>query len=484
MSKTAQNATPISFQMVYSSVLISQSMIKTFSVLHYLFVFMAANPPSCRRGYQFRAEELNDFLDLVENFLPISMQNWQAVADIHLEKYRREAQTAKSLHQKFQEICRRTSPMGDPNCSDYVIRAKRINRQLVQMVDALSGELEADRNDDGLSNSNGSDTSDETGVAAGDFSNVTNDFSNAAAIEEDIHEEEDAGDAGFGADDVAPVPVVGGDKGVPAAEGNVVADAFAIPRGPGRSCVPPTSAAGVAEARGGVDGQNAASRSGSAADHAKVDRCSSRSSGMVSSSRSSGTANDLGHGFCTPINRGRKRCTGDVNDNNDGSLSSSNIIGIMMMQQRSEQNSRDADHMARETEVALWQEKMTLHRNEMTLQLQIQREESCAHQQMINIMLMAMMQNIGGTNQQQRTNIGWTNQQLSTDTAMAMMQDIGGTTEQQRTDIGGTNQQLRIDSAMAMIQNIGRTTEQQMMDIGGMNQQLRTDTANNENGDK
>jgi hypothetical protein len=41
---------------------------------------------------------------------------------------------------------------------------------------------------------------------------------------------------------------------------------------------------------------------------------------------------------------------------------------------------------------------------------------------MMNVMLMAMMQNIAGTNQQQRT-------------------DIGGTNEHQRTEIGGNNQQ-------------------------------------------
>jgi hypothetical protein len=46
---------------------------------------MAPIPPSHRRGYQFRADELNDFLDIVESFLPILVQNWQAVADIHLE---------------------------------------------------------------------------------------------------------------------------------------------------------------------------------------------------------------------------------------------------------------------------------------------------------------------------------------------------------------------------------------------------------------
>ena len=51
---------------------------------------------------------------------------------------------------------------------------------------------------------------------------------------------------------------------------------------------------------------------------------------------------------------------------------------------------------------------------EMMSQLQIQREESRVHQQMMNVMLMAMMQNIAGTNQQQRTEIGGNNQQEST----------------------------------------------------------------------
>ena len=61
---------------------------------------MAPIPPSRRRGFQFRAEELNDLMDLVESFLPISAQNWQAVADVHLENYRREARTAESLRHK------------------------------------------------------------------------------------------------------------------------------------------------------------------------------------------------------------------------------------------------------------------------------------------------------------------------------------------------------------------------------------------------
>ena len=63
---------------------------------------MAPVPPSRRRGFQFRAEELDDLLEIIETFLPISAENWQAVADAHLENYRWEARTAETLHRKFQ----------------------------------------------------------------------------------------------------------------------------------------------------------------------------------------------------------------------------------------------------------------------------------------------------------------------------------------------------------------------------------------------
>ena len=62
-------------------------------------------------------------------------------------------------------------------------------------------------------------------------------------------------------------------------------------------------------------------------------------------------------------------------------------------------------------------------------QLQIQHKESCAHQQMMNVMLMAMMQNIARTNQQQRR----------TDS---------GTNEHQTMEIGGNNQQEPISGTI------------------------------------
>jgi hypothetical protein len=93
------------------------------------------------------------------------------------------------------------------------------------------------------------------------------------------------------------------------------------------------------------------------------------------------------------------------------------MMGMMMVQQRSEQSSREA-------ELALWQEEMAMRRDKMMSQVQIQREESRAHQQMMNVMLMAMMQNIGGSNQQQRTEI-----------VGGVGTDISGTNEQQNSDI-------------------------------------------------
>ena len=150
----------------------------------------------------------------------------------------------------MHEVCRGTGPTGEPNSPSYVIKAKHINRQLVQMVDAdaSSGGSEAERSDNSLSNSNGSDVSaNGAGVAAGKFLNVINNLNSTAGTEEDgIDEEEDANVAGIGADDVALAPGVCGDKwvsaavsdaaDVPAVVGDGVPDAVARPREPGRSC--------------------------------------------------------------------------------------------------------------------------------------------------------------------------------------------------------------------------------------------------------
>jgi hypothetical protein len=237
-----------------------------------------------------------------------------------------------------------------------------------------------------------------------------NQMNNAAANggEEEIDEEDDADDAGIGvqADNDGVVGAVAGVAPPPDGDDappDGVAPAVARPRGrgPGRSRtlpIGPPAAAAVA-------------RNGSAAPAPAVAR--NGSDGQMSSS--SGTAaGDRGRAFRTPINRGRKKSRTD--DDDEGVFSMSNVMGMMMVQQRSEQSSREADRIAREAELSLRREEIAMRREEMTSQLQIQREESRFHQQMMNVMLMAMMQNIAGTNrgtndQHQTMEIGGNNQQ-------------------------------------------------------------------------
>ena len=77
------------------------------------------------------------------------------------------------MRRKFQEISRRTGPTSNPTCPPYVIKDKQISRQLVQIIDASSGGLEAKRSNDGLT-----DASDLEDDGAGEFANVINEMNN------------------------------------------------------------------------------------------------------------------------------------------------------------------------------------------------------------------------------------------------------------------------------------------------------------------
>jgi hypothetical protein len=261
------------------------------------FICKMAPVPPRRHGFQFRAEEIDDLLEIIETLLPISGENWQAVADAHLENYRREARTAESLHRKFQEISCRTGPTGEPTCPPYVIKAKRINRQLIQMMDASSGGSEAGRSDDGLS-----DVSDSGYEGAGEFAVINNMNNNAAAI---------GGEEGIDEDDAAD-----DDEGAPPPDGDApidgVAPAVARPRGRGLPAArAPPAAAAVARNNGAAPAP-AVARNGS-------DGQISMSSGTAGAPRG-----DRGRAFRTPIHRVRKKSR--TEDDDDGSFSASNIL--------------------------------------------------------------------------------------------------------------------------------------------------------------
>ena len=80
--------------------------------------------------------------------------------------------------------------------------------------------------------------------------------------------------------------------------------------GPPPACIPPAAAV---------------ARNGSAA------ACGAKVDGQISGSSGTATASDQGRAFRTPINHGRKRCTGDVDGDDNGSFSLLNIMGMMMV---------------------------------------------------------------------------------------------------------------------------------------------------------
>lgn len=92
-----------------------------------------------RRGPGFSPEETQIFLDLLEERLPISMGEWETLADDHNQKYK-TTRMPESLRKKFNKICRKRPPTGDPHIPHDVLQAKRIRIQLTQKSLIVKGE--------------------------------------------------------------------------------------------------------------------------------------------------------------------------------------------------------------------------------------------------------------------------------------------------------------------------------------------------------
>jgi hypothetical protein len=56
------------------------------------------------KGFSYSKEEVDSFLDTVEEYLPISLTAWERVAEIHLMWYPNLNWTINSLKRKFKEL--------------------------------------------------------------------------------------------------------------------------------------------------------------------------------------------------------------------------------------------------------------------------------------------------------------------------------------------------------------------------------------------
>jgi hypothetical protein len=56
------------------------------------------------KGFSYSTEEVDSFLDILEEYLPISSTAWERVAEVHLMQYPDLKHTVDSLKRKFKGL--------------------------------------------------------------------------------------------------------------------------------------------------------------------------------------------------------------------------------------------------------------------------------------------------------------------------------------------------------------------------------------------
>ena len=92
------------------------------------------------RGSAFQKQEIDLFLDLMEEVLPILSMEWEDVEQRHQEKYGTNDRTKETLKRKFQNLYLKRMPTGDPSCPPEGRRAKKIQNDIKQRADISAGD--------------------------------------------------------------------------------------------------------------------------------------------------------------------------------------------------------------------------------------------------------------------------------------------------------------------------------------------------------
>ena len=92
------------------------------------------------RGLAFRKEEIDFFLELMEEILPISSMEWDDIERRHNEKYATNERTKETLRRKFQNLYLIRVPTGDLTMPPDFRRAKKIQNNIKQRADISEGE--------------------------------------------------------------------------------------------------------------------------------------------------------------------------------------------------------------------------------------------------------------------------------------------------------------------------------------------------------
>ena len=87
------------------------------------------------RWAKFLREELDSFLDTVEDTLPLSTTQWESVVETHLARYPDKGRTVDGLKRKFKELHIKRIPTRDPHCPHAVRCAKQLRNAIIKLMD-------------------------------------------------------------------------------------------------------------------------------------------------------------------------------------------------------------------------------------------------------------------------------------------------------------------------------------------------------------
>jgi len=298
------------------------------------------------KRFSYSQEEVDNFLDELEEIIPVTATAWERVAELHLSRYPDQKRNVDSLKRKFKELHNKKVPTGDPLCPPAVRRAKRIRYLIIDKMDASDlNEYNSDVGEDGTGEGEDDRSGDELAsfLVRGGSVGSTGDL--GLDDEDNVNEEEEGrrSERSEGAGELA--------RQSEASEASV----YSWP-----SLSRASSVTGPSSRLSDAGSRNSSTR------------------------RRPQT-------HMTPISRPRTRQRGNSTPDSSPSDRIGNMIAMMMMNQASERDERRSEREER--------------REEFRLQMEMQRQQMQQQQNMMTILLMNAMGGGGGANNQNQPGV-------------------------------------------------------------------------------
>jgi fumarylpyruvate hydrolase len=115
------------------------------------------------RGLGFTAAEINNFLDIMQEVVPVNPLEWAVVVDRHHRLFANRKRDQTSIKRKFYSIAKIMPSNGDPEGPAYIQKAKDVQRAIQVKKDSgvvTTNDLESEMQDGSTSDNDGQSTLD------------------------------------------------------------------------------------------------------------------------------------------------------------------------------------------------------------------------------------------------------------------------------------------------------------------------------------